>query len=143
MRLTLILMKIKNNYPSQIFGRRILSGFIIMTLIIGCTTIAGSGAGDNIQPPSSAAKRVSSQIIIKFRVDGFDPSSPAFVEHLSHDVDAQLTYLRPMSGDAHVFSLKNIADIARIKEIVRILKERPDILYIEQDNIMQHQRKKE
>ena len=135
------LMERKNNNLSRIFSRGIISGFIGMILIVSCTTTSGLTAGDNIQPQPSDTKPLSNQIIIKFRGDSFDPSPSAFVQQLSRDAAATLAYLRPMSGGAHVFGLKNIADTARIKEIVRKLQERPDILYVEQDDIMRHLKK--
>jgi hypothetical protein len=132
----------KNKNLPRIGSHRIIFGLVIMILIVGCATTSVSNSGNNIQPQPSDTKPLSKQIIIKFRADGLDPSTPAFIEQLSRDAAAPLVYLRPMSGGAHVFGLKNIADTARMKEIVGRLKERPDILYVEKDAILQHQKGK-
>lgn len=133
-------MERKNKNLLRIFGHGIISGFVI--LIIGCITISDHTAPDIIQPQTSATKPVTIQIIIKFRVDSLDPSPPAFIEQLSRDAAATLVYWRPMSGGAHVFGLKDIGDAVRIKEIIRRLKERPDILYVEKNALMQHRKGK-
>jgi len=95
-------------------------------------------------PPPTAVKPVETsqtvkpqktiQIIIKFR-NISDPSTPDFVEGLSSDAHAHLFYIRPMSGGAHVFGITGTTEST--PEILRRLKTRHDIEYLEQDTIMQ------
>lgn len=132
----------KNKNLPRIVSHLIIFGLVIMILIVGCATTSVSNSGDNIQPQPSETKPLSKQIIIEFRADGLDPSTPAFIEQLSRDAAAPLAYLRPMAGGAHVFGLQNISHAAQMEEIVRRLKERADILYVEKDAVMQHQKGK-
>jgi hypothetical protein len=102
-------------------------------------TRSNSTAGGNIQPQPQAAKQKMTQLIIKFRNVNFDPSQGDYLQKLSRDIKATLVYLRPMSGGAHVFRIMDISDNAQLTMVIRRLSERSEILYVEQDRIMQHQ----
>ena len=82
------------------------------------------------------------QIIIKFSDSVTDPSEQNFLKSLSRDVHAELSYLRPMSGGAHVFTVANVPDEEALKEIIKRLSQRPEIIYIQQDRIIRHQNNK-
>jgi hypothetical protein len=103
-------------------------------------TISISTAGGNIQPQPQAAKQKMTQLIIKFRNADFDPSRIAYVQELSRDAQTQIIYLRPMSGGAHVFRVVNVSATTQLATIIQQLSKRPEILYVEQDRIMQHQK---
>jgi hypothetical protein len=62
------------------------------------------------------------------------------VQELSRDAQTQIIYLRPMSGGAHVFRVMDISDNAQLTTVIQRLSKRPEILYVEQDRIMQHQK---
>jgi hypothetical protein len=81
------------------------------------------------------------QLIIKFRNNIADPSTIAFVQELSRDAQATLFYIRPMSGGAHVFRVENISTASQLAEVIQRLAKKPEIIYVEQDSIMQHQQK--
>jgi len=85
---------------------------------------------------------MTAQLIIKFRNNDFDPSQADFVNDLSRTANAALVYVRPMSGGAHVFRVENISNTAQLTEVIQRLSTRPDVLYAEQDAIMQHQKMK-
>lgn len=85
----------------------------------------------------------TAQIIIKFRDNTLDPSRPDFIEKLSHDARAKLVYVRPMSGGAHVFRVGDSAESEQLNEVIQRLSKRPDILYVEHDAIMRHQKGKQ
>jgi len=101
-------------------------------------TISDSAAGGNIQPQSTKLKMA--QLIIKFRSVNFDPTQGDYLQKLSYDIKATLAYLRPMSGGAHVFRVMDISDNTQLTMVIRRLSERSEILYVEQDRIMQHQK---
>jgi hypothetical protein len=86
-----------------------------------------------------AQSRPIAQIIIKFRDPKFDPSRPEFIQTLSERANVRMEYVRPMSGDAHVFRVQDALDAAAIDEVVRRLSQRPDIEYAEPDYPMRHQ----
>jgi hypothetical protein len=121
----------------RVTGRLLLLGIVGLIFICGCTT------EHTITRQPSLQQMRNTQLIIKFRNDGFDPSPAVFVQELSRHAHAELAYLRPLTGGAHVFRVENISDTARLAEIIQRLAQRADILYVEPDRIMQHQREKQ
>jgi hypothetical protein len=115
-----------------------VSKLLLLPGIIGLIFVCDCAGHTIAQQPSLDEMR-SMQIIIKFRNEGFDPSAALFVQELSRDAQAQITYLRPMSSGAYVFRVEKISAAARLDEIVQRLAKRTDILYIEPDRIMHHQ----
>jgi hypothetical protein len=107
--------------------------------IVSCSTTSTSTAGNNVQPQPQTAKQKMVQLIIKFRKTDFDPSRIAFVQELSREAQTPMIYLRPMSGGAHVFRIIDISDNVQLTTVIQRLSKRPDILYVEQDRMMQHQ----
>jgi hypothetical protein len=63
-------------------------------------------AGCTPAPPSIAGDGYTAQIIVKFSDATMNPSENIFVDQLSHDAGARLIYVRPMSGAAHVFEVR-------------------------------------
>jgi hypothetical protein len=80
------------------------------------------------------------QLIIKFRDPNFDPAQDDYLQELSRDTQTQLIYLRPMSGGAHVFRVMDTSDNAQLITVIQRLCKRPEILYVEQDKMMRHQK---
>jgi hypothetical protein len=83
----------------------------------------------------------SAQIIIKFTEGISDPSKQDFVEGLSQELGIPVTYVRPMSGGAHVFRVEEPSDEEQLSQALKRLNDRKDVLYAEQDRIMRHQSK--
>jgi hypothetical protein len=110
---------------------------ICVNVVAGCSAVAIHPDMEVMRSQSSEQKKMTEQFIIKFRVPGLDPSHADFAEGLSSDARATLIYLRPVSGGAYVFSVGNISD--SVSAVIQRLSVRPDILYIEQDNIVHHQ----
>lgn len=120
------------------FGRLLLPGLLGLIFVVSCSTTSNSAAGGDIQPQPQATKQRMTQLIIKFRDADFDPSRIAFVQELSRAAQIQISYLRPMSGGAHVFRVTDITDKEQLTMAIQRLSNRPEILYVEQDRIMQH-----
>jgi hypothetical protein len=127
----------KNQYLPRKLVCRATTGFIGLILIISCATTSNSFGKDDFQQPTTATKPLILQLIIKFRTDTPPPSAADFTDQLSIDAGARLIYLHPISGGAHVFGVKNISDPLQVEEIIRRLTKRSDILYVEQDRILQ------
>lgn len=124
----------------RMFGRLLFPWLLGLIFIVSCVATSNSIAGGNIQPQPQAVNQKMAQLIIKFRKADFDPSRIAYVQELSRDAQTQIIYLRPMSGGAHVFRVMDISDNAQLTMVIRRLSKRPEILYVEQDRIMQHQK---
>lgn len=104
----------------------ILAGFF---LLMGCLAL----------PLWSATGGNTLQIIIKFGDTTIDPTDPDFVQSLSREAAKPLTYVRPMSGGAHVYRVEGLSGPDELAEVVSRLSERTDVIYVEQDRILQHQ----
>lgn len=124
------------------FDRLLLIGLFVVIFTVTCGLTLNRATANDIQQQRAMEKMRTAQIIIKFRNDALDPSRPDFTEGLSRDASAKLVYVRPMSGGAHVFRLEDITDSVQLTEVVQRLSRRPDILYVEQDAIMQHQQER-
>jgi hypothetical protein len=124
----------------RMFSRLSLLVFLCLIFAVSFTATANCTGVDNIQPQPQAAKQKMTQLIIKFRKADFDPAQGDYLQKLSRDIKATLVYLRPMSGGAHVFSLGNVSAATQLATIIQQLSARPEILYVEQDRIMQHQK---
>ncbi len=116
----------------------------LLGLVIGCAGFcACTGTETKAEPmvmepvPAPRAAAVN-QLIVKFRVAEFDPSSADYLERLFQDTGVRLIYVRAMSGGAHVFRLDQPLDAARLKSVLDRLGKYPDIQYVDPDRRMYH-----
>jgi hypothetical protein len=94
-------------------------------------------------PPTSAPASSSpppSQLIIKFRDSKLDPTREGLLSAMSAQSGARLSYVRAMSGGAHVFGVHDL-DAATLEQVVQRISARPDIEYVELDARMRHHEK--
>lgn len=98
--------------------------------IIGAFVIAGCVSQGYKANPAHA-----SQIIVKFKPQIIKADDRVFLDRLSRDIGAPLTYLRPLAGFAHVMKLGHDTDDAFKKALER-LNSHPDVEYAEPDRIM-------
>jgi hypothetical protein len=124
------------------FDRLLVISLFGLIFTVTCGLTLNCATANDIQQQPSMEKLRTAQIIIKFRNDALDPSRPDFIEGLSRDASAKLVYVRPMSGGSHVFRVKDITESEQLSKVIQRLSKRPDILYVEQDAMMQHLRKK-
>jgi predicted glycosyltransferase len=122
----------------RILGRLLFPSLLSIMFIVSCSLTSTGISGDNGQSQPQGSPQKMAQLIIKFRKADFDPSQNDFVQKLSDKAQTPIIYLRPMSGGAHVFRVMNIADDTQLKTIIQKLSKMPEILYVEQDRIMQH-----
>ena len=122
----------------RVLSRLLFPSLLGIMFIASCSITSTGITGDNRQSQSQDSPQKIAQLIIKFRKTDFDPVQNNFVQKLSHEARTTIIYVRPMSGGAHVFRVMNIADDAQLKAVIQKLSEMPEILYVEQDIIMQH-----
>jgi serine protease len=97
------------------------------------------GQNDPAQPmhlQSSQPDVPTDQIILKYksRTEAFiGPAMANQLSRLSTAAGVTLTYLRPMSGDAHVLRLPEAFPLAQVREISQKLMSLPEIEYAEPD----------
>jgi hypothetical protein len=121
----------------QVLLRFILIGISGTTFFVSCMTSSNQSIEKNKNHHPSEERTMTIQLIIKFKDTKINPTRVDFLKQLSQDANATLQYLRPMSGGAHVFSVGNIRD--SVSAVIQRLSARPDILYVEPDNIIRHQ----
>ena len=108
-------------------------------IILACGSKAPGRAGEQAASDRVSAKKISARLILKFCDHVTDPSGEEYVKKLSDVAGVRLTYLRAMSGGAHVFSVPAIDEKAHLEEIINRLSGLPDVLYVEPDRKMTHQ----
>lgn len=106
-----------------------IAGVLFILGLAGCAPL----------PSSEATDSYSARIIVKFSTMDVNPADRSFVENLSHDAGVTLEYLRPMSGGAHVFEVRNLRDAAELQEVLRRLVKRPGVAYAEEDRMRRKQ----
>jgi hypothetical protein len=121
----------------QVLLRFILISVAVVILFGSCMAKTQLLSGENKNLHPSEERTMTIQLIIKFKDTKINPTRVDFLKQLSQDADATLQYLRPMSGGTHVFSVGNIRD--SVSAVIQRLSARPDILYVEPDNIIRHQ----
>ena len=110
-----------------------------LLIILACGSKAPGRADEQAASDPVSAKKTSARLILKFRDHVTDPSGEEYVKKLSDVAGVRLTYLRTMSGGAHVFSVPAIDEKAHLEEIINRLSGLPDVLYVEPDRKMTHQ----
>lgn len=108
-------------------------------IILACGSRAPGRADEQAASDQVPAKKTSARLILKFYDHVTDPSGEEYLKKLSDVAGVQLTYLRAMSGDAHVFSVQAIDEKIHLTEIIDRLSRLEDIIYVEPDQKMKHQ----
>lgn len=103
---------------------------LLMTAIVSLSACAGT-------PQTEPDSPTRYQFIIKFRTAVDDPAQPAFVQQLSLDAGATLRFERTLGTGAHVYSLDGAPGRAEFVELLQRLQHRPDVLYVEEDRLVQ------
>ena len=125
---------------------------IMMALAIPTTYGFGQEPNNNILPPGGSGNAPNSdlddwdlstnQIIVKYRdlepENRIEAVGTAEVNRMSTIAGVDLTYVREMSGKAHVFRLPSRMNTAALTKILERLSALPEVAYAEPDSIMRH-----
>lgn len=114
-----------------------------LLLVSGCIQEVATTA-DNDRPAAApttaqAGYHRPMQLIVKFRQPDLDPSREELLASLSREAGVKLSYVRPMSGRAHVLRLETAVDPKVLEAIAARLSQRPDVEYAEPDYLLRHQ----
>jgi Subtilisin-like serine proteases len=96
-----------------------------------------SASAANVSSPED----VTDRIIIRYRHttgELFSPAQDEQMRRLSQHAGATLTYLREMSGDAHVIHLPQKLPLEQVEQIAKQLTDLPEVEYAEPDRIVRH-----
>lgn len=91
-------------------------------------------------PESATSMPMSPRLIIKFKDNVDEPSSAAFISQLSKDAGTALIYLRSLSVGGHVFECRDVYSSDELAAVIRRLTKRNDVVYVEEDRILQRQK---
>ncbi len=125
--------------PRSVSARKIF-GLVacVLTLLLGCVAPACGDATAGSSPEKGQLVATSGRIIVKFQ-SGTDPTNAQFLGKLSAALGVSLSYLRPLSGDAHLLQAQGLKDAAHFAHVVTQLNRRAEVVYAEADARMRHQ----
>ena len=109
-------------------------------LCLGCAPAETPNLAAESAPEGATSMPMNARLIIRFKDSVQGPSNAAFVSKLSEDAGTALVYLRPMSVGGHVFDCPDVYSSDELAEVIQRLTERKDVIYVEQDRILQRQK---
>jgi len=112
----------------------LLLATIFSAIFPGCT-----GVRAEMISPRTNQESPATQIILKFKDPVFDPSVGNYLRMLSNQTGANIIYVRPMSGDAHVLRIEGAGNGGGLRRVMDGISTRPEVEWVEQDRIMRHQ----
>lgn len=118
--------------------RILLAGSCIL-ICLGCVPADTQTPATESTPEASTIVTMKPRLIIKF-TEGAYESSRAFLGKLSKDAGTALTYLRPVSVGGHVFECRDIYSTDELARVIQRLTKREDVVYVEPDRVLQHQK---
>jgi serine protease len=105
-------------------------------------TRSGNRGDENASASNvSALEDVTDRIIIRYRQTTggiFSPAQDDQMQRLSQHAGTTLSYLREMSGDAHVLRLPQKLPVEQVEQIAKRLTNLPEVEYAEPDRIVRH-----
>jgi hypothetical protein len=101
------------------------AGLIVCLLTLGCQSAGGS------EGPHGSLR--TAQLILRFTPEISSPDDQAYLRELSRAAGVELVYLRPMSGNAHVFASAAPLSSDQLRKILDRLTARQDIMLAEED----------
>ncbi len=107
------------------------------------TRPAESVAGNPATQESASRGLPTDQLIIRYKASALAPNAagvtgPMQMQRLSDAAGAHLTYLRAMSGDAHVLRLEHRTSLVEAQAMADRLSYLPEVAYAAPDAIMVH-----
>jgi serine protease len=109
--------------------------------VVPVNAAAGRQIGKAVTDPG-VYNQPTDQVIVKYKdtVGNLQalPDSASQVARLSQAAGVALTYLRPMSGGAHVMRMTGKKPVAEVQVIAKRLSQLPEVEYAEPDRILYH-----
>jgi len=101
--------------------QRLLLSLLLVTAITACNTT------------TTERGSYSARLIVKFIPEIKHPEESAYIEKLGRRVATRITYMRPLSGDAHLLRAEGLAGANEVTPLLEQLNQLPDTIYAEQD----------
>lgn len=120
------------------------TGAVVLAVLAGVAAIGACETSTPLSqsagPPGARAETLDHAVVVRliilFRA-GTVPADPSYLAALSEDVGTPLAYLRPLSGGAHL--LRALVPPESVNDVVRRLKNRPDVLDVQPDVAVRRQ----
>lgn len=110
---------------------------LVLAQLLALTGCLGVSAETN--PPKMTLEKSVTQIILKYKDQGFDPSSGDYLRKLSLEIGTNIIYVRRMSGDSHVLRIEGMVNAEELRRAMDCVTVRPEVEWVEQDRLMRHQ----
>ena len=121
--------------------RRLPLLVLCIFFMVACTPEAHTATNKGTTSANTERVAMVQQIIVKPKgtqvVDTEGNLLPQFIDQLEQGINTQLSYVRPMSGGAHVLRFVSPMPIAQTKQIFSYWQQQDLVEYAEADGIMQ------
>ena len=121
--------------------RRLPLLVLCIFFMVACTPEAHTATNKGTTSANTERVAMVQQIIVKPKgtqvVDANGNLLPQFIDQLEQGINTQLSYVRPMSGGAHVLRFVSPMPVAQTKQIFSYWQQQDLVEYAEADGIMQ------
>lgn len=121
--------------------RRLPLLMLCSVLMVACTPEAHTATNKDTTSANTERVAMVQQIIVKPKgtqvVDTDGNLLPQFIDQLEQGINTQLSYVRPMSGGAHVLRFVSPMPVAQTKQIFSYWQQQDLVEYAEADGVMQ------
>ena len=121
--------------------RRLPLLVLCIFFMVACTPEAHTATNKGTTSANTERVAMVQQIIVKPKgtqvVDTDGNLLPQFIDQLEQEINTQLSYVRPMSGGAHVLRFVSPMPVAQTKQIFSYWQQQDLVEYAEADGIMQ------
>ena len=121
--------------------RRLPLLVLCIFFMVACTPEAHTATNKGTTSANTERVAMVQQIIVKPKgtqvVDTEGNLLPQFIDQLEQGINTQLSYVRPMSGGAHVLRFVSPMPVAQTKQIFSYWQQQDLVEYAEADGIMQ------
>ncbi len=128
--------------PAQRMLKRVVYAPLYAASIMAAALVACAApdtfVGQATAPAEHTVIGQTTQLMIKFTAALSEAQVIHKLSDMSAQYDVDFTFIRPMSGDAFVIVLKGFSSGSQLSRLLNTIAKRPDVVYIEQDRMMQH-----
>ena len=112
---------------------------VTSVMLAGCASAGTPAANESVQRVDLSQAKQMSQVIVKFRDPTLDPTRrDVLLKEIARDAGVRLTYVRPMSGGAHVLRVDGVMNADHLLRVVDRMTKAPEVEYAEPDRLMHH-----
>ena len=112
---------------------------VTSVMLAGCASAGTPASNESVQGIDLSQTKQMSQVILKFRDPILDSARrDVLLKDIARDAGVRLTYVRPMSGGAHVLRVDGVMNADHLRRVVDSMTKTPEVEYAEPDRLMHH-----